>query len=448
MGWALGAALFAGSLSAQPVRSEIPANVVVISASDALPSWVPEALREAVLRPADAKGLEYQTVVVLEPGRTLDGLRGARAQAAAQPFEEHMRRTSIDQLRVALSRATETLVFLDVAADEVAHELSRRLLGPSWMEVDDLAGLFAEQDLTAEDRVLARLREVRELLEERPRRAWLRAHQAFQMLGTPDLPNSVASPSTRREASNTLLETAAHLLVGGLPAGVRDRDVEAAAHRALELGGQADERVAFEALLRWLGDRTQAPIDLLLALGALGPRGQWLRGALVPLQQVLRRRLEAAAHEPDSAARFSGDVEGWLAATALGSVQAEAVRVRLQAFDTLLAAGRFSQADQVLGRVEAPEHPRWARLRVAEGRWAEAAVAFEGAGALDEARQAWRRAARWERALPLATPGTVEHQDLVWLNEVAELIGRRPPGLEERATEEERTRLHAEAGGR
>ena len=36
--------------------------------------------------------------------------------------------TAIDQLRVALSRATETLAFVDVAGDEDAHVLSADLL--------------------------------------------------------------------------------------------------------------------------------------------------------------------------------------------------------------------------------------------------------------------------------------------------------------------------------
>ena len=84
-----------------------------------------------VLTPADAKGLEYQSVCVLDPGRVLARLEAATGRMAthtSQALQEHEHRTAIDQLRVALSRATETLAFIDVAGDDDAHALSAELL--------------------------------------------------------------------------------------------------------------------------------------------------------------------------------------------------------------------------------------------------------------------------------------------------------------------------------
>ena len=43
-------------------------GLVVVTVADEKPVWVPERLRDMVLTPADAKGLEYQSVCVLDPG--------------------------------------------------------------------------------------------------------------------------------------------------------------------------------------------------------------------------------------------------------------------------------------------------------------------------------------------------------------------------------------------
>ena len=52
-------------------------RLVVITVADEKPAWVPERLRDMVLTPADAKGLEYQSVCVLDPGRVLAQLEDA-----------------------------------------------------------------------------------------------------------------------------------------------------------------------------------------------------------------------------------------------------------------------------------------------------------------------------------------------------------------------------------
>ena len=106
-------------------------GLVVITVADEKPTWVPERLRDMVLTPADAKGLEYQSVCVLDPGRVLARLEAATGSlmtGTSQALREQEHRTAIDQLRVALSGATETLAFVDVAGDEDTHALSAELL--------------------------------------------------------------------------------------------------------------------------------------------------------------------------------------------------------------------------------------------------------------------------------------------------------------------------------
>ena len=159
-------------------------NVTIVSPEPDPPAWLPQALRNVVLTPAEAKGLEYQTVCVLEPGRFLAGLDHADDGTEAALLEEHMRRTAIDRLRVTLSRSTETLAFVDVRGDDAALGLRREMLGSAVrFEPADLVEHLADTETAVEERVDRRVQEARGLVDERPAQAWMRADQAVNLLG-------------------------------------------------------------------------------------------------------------------------------------------------------------------------------------------------------------------------------------------------------------------------
>ena len=130
-------------------------DVVVLAPGNDPPAWVPERLRDGVLTPAEAKGLEYQSVCVLDPGRVLSGLRPLEtAYGTAAELDQQARRTAIDHLRVTLSRATETLVFVDVAPGDRERALSLELLGDAApYDPEDLVDHFAHAEAAPEERV-------------------------------------------------------------------------------------------------------------------------------------------------------------------------------------------------------------------------------------------------------------------------------------------------------
>ena len=105
-------------------------RAVMITPTDAIPEWVPEDCRASVLRPAQAKGLEYQSVCVLDGGRAVRGLRASLLRDNAERLQQEAARTDIDALRVALSRATEGLALADLRPDAEATEAAGELLGP------------------------------------------------------------------------------------------------------------------------------------------------------------------------------------------------------------------------------------------------------------------------------------------------------------------------------
>ena len=464
-------------------------DVVVVSPGDAPPDWVPSGLRGVVLTPEEAKGLEYQSVCVLDPGRLLWSLRPENASYGLDAeLDQPARRTAIDHLRVTLSRATETLVFVDVEAGADELRESRELLGDAApYSAEDLLDHLANADASAEERVLARTTDARALIDSAPRRAWQRACQAVRLLGEPDLPNGVSDPVVRRDARSTLLATAARLLVDGVPEGVQRRDVvltalavarteeapggaaaradeDAAGERAAGGGGtgraaltavSVHEAIAFRALEHWSGDRGAPPFDLLESARELdvvsGGGGEWLRAALLSAAQALRDALGATAADPASASAFAGaDVEEWLRLTGYaGDAAARAHALRGRAFDALLKGRGADEARSArrtrLGRAEsvlesiAPDLVRLGRLREAQGRPDDAVGAYERAGRPTDVLRVLRNSGRWERAAVLADGET--RADLDWLLELKALVERRPPQQNRRLRNAERDRL-------
>lgn len=417
-------------------------RVVVLTPTDAAPGWVPPRLRDRVLTPAEAKGLEYQSVVLLDPGPLLAGLQPGMEESGAAELEEHQRRTTIDQLRVALSRATETLAFVDVQADPAAREFSRQLLGDAApFDPEDLAEHLAGDDLSPEERILARTQEARAHIDDRPKRAWQCACQALRLLGNPELPNGVTDEAVRREARDTLVTIAARLLVDGLPPGVRHDDVVALAREALASPEEAAQAGAFERLETWCRQKASGLFPLLDAVVELGREGEWLRDALVPVTQSLRAELEASAARPAYAPRFAGDVEGWLQATGFTGdvVTGEARRLRCKATDTLIERGEAQEAAGVHARIVPEDHLLTGRLREKQQQFIEAAKAFERAGAGSEAYRNWRSAGEWESALRYAEGA--DRADLDWLIALGDAVGERPDSLEQRLTPGDADRL-------
>jgi len=347
-------------------------GVVVLSPQDDAPSWVPSHLRDAVLTPADAKGLEYQGVVLLDPGKLL--ARFAAMDAGAAELEEQARRTTIDQLRVALSRATEILAFLDVEATEEERKSSCALLNTfTPYDPEDLIEHFTNINVAPEERVLTRTKNARAQIDERPKLAWQRALQAMRLLGNSELPNGVATPSVRIEAYRTLLAIAARLLVDGTPPGVSRRDVIDAAGEALKELGAREEARAFRQLDDWCSNRYIAPFPLFDATLRLGSVGDWLRAALVGVTQVLRQTIDECANSAASAKEFTGDVDGWLDLTGyVGDKVVEVRRLRCKAVDTLLTAQDLESAEEVLEQIVPSDTLRLAHLRKAQGKYVEA----------------------------------------------------------------------------
>ena len=96
----------------------------------------------------------------------------------------------------------------------------------------------------------------------------------MRLLGDPHLPNGVSDENVRIEARTTLLYTAARLLVDGVPAAVRRRELVNMAGEATVLLGASDRYAqALPVLDAWTQAPRTAPFALLDATLALDSDG-------------------------------------------------------------------------------------------------------------------------------------------------------------------------------
>ena len=366
------------------------ANVAVVTPGTDAPEWLPDRLVDMVLTPAVVKGLEYQTVCVLEPGRTLQRMSAEVDLLSNAPeLEAHSRRTAIDRLRVAISRATENLAFIEIAPDDATQMSSLRLLGDAaTYSPDDLVEYVTNPDTLPENMIPELMGRVGELIDSAPGRAWQLAGQAVQLLGAQDSTSVVSDAAIRREAHTTLLSTAARMIVDGLPARVARGQVSAQAENSAALlgGGRAVE--AFRRLDEWTQDREGSPLRLLDVTLSLERDGDWLRDALPPVSQAVRESIERCAGEADEAGHFKGEVEGWLELSMYqGDVAARARELRSRAATALLAVGRVEQAERVIRTVQPEDMLLNALYMEKSGRPEEAAKLYERAGSSADANR-------------------------------------------------------------
>ena len=415
-------------------------DVALVTPETSVPDWVPRESRSAILTPEEAKGLEYASVCVLDIGSVLTRLR--RSVDSQDPLEVHQRRTAIDRLRVAISRATENLILLDVAPDDRARSLCLELLEDAErFSASDLLELFQDADAPPDERVLTRTYDANALADVNLERAWERALQALRLLRGVGGRILVDDKAVQSEVCLTVLSVASQRLVESDLARDARMEIAGIADEVAKTWGNPRQRTAIRHLASWTAEPTGQPMDLLDAVLKLKEADrEWLQAALQPASQRLRRAIRKAASKPRLATRFASGMETRLElAGFMGDAGEEICRLRQTAVDALAAAKEFKAARKLLARIDAPE-PRLVGL-VAEGlrRYAEAGAAYQEAGMSAEALRNWRLAGDFENALEVA--GGQTRGDLEWLIAVEAHMHRRPPDLQDRITAAERRRL-------
>ncbi|HMJ61676.1 MAG TPA: hypothetical protein VK493_07920, partial [Bryobacteraceae bacterium] len=277
-------------------------GLALITLDDAAPAYVPEAARAAVLTVPEAKGLDFHSVCVLDGGRHVEKIvRDDGRFRLDADIEGLRRRLAIDQLRVALSRPTERLFWLDINPTDQIVRHSIEFLNGGNVEGGVAACVPAallktldEDELDPEERVQRCQTDARQFLDVKPEIAWSRAQQAVTLLGRPGTLTAVADEAARKAAYLTLAEVCFVLGLRNarLAPELGRPDLFQEAKRASSNAG----RFGLGAMLDSIGRLHRSTIDYRLQ-------------ALVEMAQMLP--LRKAEMEPWLMVELSSRASGW-----------------------------------------------------------------------------------------------------------------------------------------
>ncbi|MDE3178337.1 MAG: hypothetical protein KGM47_01650 [Acidobacteriota bacterium] len=190
-------------------------GLALITLEEAVPAFIPEPVRPAVLTVSEAKGLDFHSVCVIDAGRHIEGiLREEGRLRAGADLEGLRKRLAIDQLRVAVSRPTERLLWLDISPSDKVVRASTAFLNGGSLEAGGVSSsvpaavlkILEEDELDAVERVQRCQADARQYLEVKPEMAWSRAQQAVTLLGSPGSPVAMTEETLRKATYLTLAE--------------------------------------------------------------------------------------------------------------------------------------------------------------------------------------------------------------------------------------------------
>jgi hypothetical protein len=406
---------------------ERPSTVLVFPGARVPPELQPDGLD--VWSSDAVKGLDFSVVAVVDGARRIREIEALRARKGDQ-VQGLRARTRADQFRVALSRSTDTVIFLDVGDDPSGDGALQRLCVDDRGEAlegyvasidpDALLALLAREDASAQELVIEYLQEADALAHAHPRRALDRLRHARGLLGRADSRCGVQDPTLRRDVHRALGRAA--WVCAAAEGAVDAEELLEEAHRSLRAGelktaakaahlardlrrGDADSGGSAGSLVALAADAAaecpalRGPMDRAL--------WSWVAGreaALLPAGRAARSRLLEA-------------VAGARAALADGApALADAERsLRRRVAVTSREEGHGREALEVLRALDPRDHAEEARCHESLAQPAEASACWEAAGDLDAALRCAREASDLDRALALADrAGAAEAPALRW----------------------------------
>ena len=446
------------------------AGAAVITATGQVPEWVPEGLRKAVLTPAEAKGLEYQTVCVVDMARAAAAARAEAGRGHKQHTLNHEgRRAAIDRMRVALSRSTETLAVVCAENEAECSELLGTGIAIRYGTQDLLEELRAEAEgKTPEERALTLSEECRQLRDRNLSRALMRGTQALQLLGKNEDIGRTADAAVAGDVTETVLSMLTHGWLGKTWTPSEQADARAAGREASEQreGLKTSyerqqnndhwpmiEEELLEAIISWASGETDQAVTIADRLGLLVNPGQrhWATGALQRHLPTLRSDIEAAAESAEGLGYRVPRVERWLRTLGVSNdAAAEALQLTEKAFDnamgTVEANGHSDDAYRPLRAAQEmlatlpPDATRDGRIEEALGHYERAARCYGKGGAKRRLGTMARKHALWETAIE-ALEGE-ERTVVEWLVRIEKFANEIPDDLGSRITDAESVRLH------
>jgi superfamily I DNA/RNA helicase len=419
-------------------------GMALISLDDALPAVIPESLRPSVLTVSEAKGLDFHSVCVIDAGCQLERILRTDARWRSDADIEGMRkRLAIDRLRVALSRPTERLLWLDINSNDRQVRQSLEFLNGVTTEGSIGPAIPAavlkqleEEQLDVEERLQRCQDDARQYLSIRPEVAWSRAQQAVTLLGRPGTPAAVLDRAARNAAYLTLCEICFCLAFRGTqlaPELGRPNlfdEAQQAASRA-----ERDGLAAVIAAIREV-EADSAPPARLAALATLAQvlpntREQvepWLMVEIEPSKDDWTMELETAMHNGRNALVLSRILPPFFEALGIPDAKERTRTLQQRAVVVLLKDKQHEAALALLRELPERQPKLEAACYEAMGQFREAADAYRVIGSLKEALQCYRAIPDLEaaRALIREMGDHPAAESLEWIAKLQGVVAERP----------------------
>jgi hypothetical protein len=415
---------------------------------------IPEKGLAAVLSPAEAKGLDFHSVCLLNGGALLRRITDPRAGGPAGTLA---RRLAIDQLRVALSRPTERLIWVDVAPDpatvreagELLHARGEMTLLP--MTLEALLATLAEEELDVEERIQRCQKDARQFVDVKPDLAWSRAQQAVAMSGPLD--GMAADLMARRTAYLTLSEVCFQLAFRGkkLSAELGSPNLYGQAADAARAAMQFDLAAAIRAIAEAepkgpdLRERVMEAIESVSITADEMP--SWLIVEIAPRAEEWLAEVERNIEAGDNVLTANLVLPGFFEVLNLPDAEARKERLAQRTVRILMKAKKYAQALPVLGELPRTEASRklMAECQEESGQFTAAAAIYLELGEREKALRCFRSVPDFEAALGLVRQleSHPARESLEWLAELGTLLGRRPENFNRVMTAPEKKLLEA-----
>ena len=433
-------------------------GLAIITLEDDVPDYVPEAVRGTVLTVSEAKGLDFHSVCVLDAGRHIERvLRQDWRQRANSDIEDLRKRLAIDQLRVAVSRPAERLIWLDLDPNEKIVRQSIAFLngGPVASGVSScvpaaLLKAIEEDELDLEERVQRCQADARQYLQVKPDIAWSRAQQAVTLLGQFRSPVAVTDQAARDAAYLTLAEICFTLGIRNarLAPELGRPDPFAEACRAADNARRLGLATIMDAIGRVHRAASDNRLSMLGDLAQVLPRHKsemepWLLTEIGPKAKSWIEELEAAVSYGHNAAILLRVLPPLYEALDVPDRDVRTRRLRQRAIQLLIKDKNYTTALAEL-RAQPERQPKLEALCLqGMGDFRGAAQCHLADGNLKEALLCYRTIPDLDEALKLVAeigehPAAVS---LEWIAKVQRLVAERPQNFTKTVTAAEKKLL-------
>ena len=420
-------------------------------------------LADAIMTSRDAKGLGFQTVGVLAPGSQMVRIDELTDRENPQRhLYELWGRALVDHLRVALSRATENLLLIDIDPSEPAryqvHELCSEVQFMD-MEPHQVIDFLRRDDRDVTELVAEFAEEVDTLLFSQPMRAYRRALQMTALLGERDASTAVHDEALRTQAWQLLGRAAIDVLyhLEGQESRHDRHAIFTAGENAFHILEQPENFDALCFLNRCRA--SQAPDWQLFA-----PTARVAINALSSMdpaiaritRQAVRDYCQACARQPVSenptvrvALRQAFDQAVAALSEEYPELSAEHSRMMIAISQAAMASGHHAEALELLRAADPRDHASEAMCHRALGDLAAAAESFEKVGDFANALACLRDIPDVDGALHIAR--RIDDHSLAklldWLQRYHELMDELSPASAKRLTPAERTSMAEKLSG-